>query len=132
MRVEVALEDDSGAGGALGDGARERRLRRRAPRRPRRAAVGALRRHGGQAGWGIGDGEAWALGLVGSRGWRWQRPSQIQPLSRSPVILGEFVSLLNFIVFYVFYNNLYEYVPFIFFHFEKLEFYYWNWLFFRM
>lgn len=80
MRVEVALEDDSGAGGALGDGARERRLRRRAPRRPRRAAVGALRRHGGQAGWGIGDGEAWALGLVGSRGWRWQRPSQIRTL----------------------------------------------------
>ena len=49
VRVEVALEDDAGAGGALGDGARERRLRRRAPRRPRRAAVGALRRlrHGG-------------------------------------------------------------------------------------
>lgn len=58
--------------------------------------------------------------------------ARYEPLSRSPVILGEFVSLLNFIVFYVFYKNLYEYVPFIFFHFEKLEFYYWNWLFFRM
>ena len=67
MRVEVALDDDAGAGGALGHGARERRLRRRAPRRTRRAAVGALRRHGERPG---ADGEAWALGLVGSPGWR--------------------------------------------------------------
>jgi hypothetical protein len=28
MSVEVALDDDAGAGGALGDSARERRLRR--------------------------------------------------------------------------------------------------------
>jgi hypothetical protein len=62
VRVEVALDDDAGAGGALGHGARERRLRRRAPRRPRCAAVGTLRRHGGRPG---RDGEVWALGLVG-------------------------------------------------------------------
>jgi len=68
--VEVALDDDAGAGGALGHGARERRLRRRATHRPRCAAVWALRRHGGRPG---RDGEAWALGLVGSQvsqGWR--------------------------------------------------------------
>lgn len=52
--VEVALEDEAGAGGALGDGAGERRLRRDAARRAGGAAVGALRRlrHGGGGGGG--------------------------------------------------------------------------------
>lgn len=49
--VEMALEDEAGAGGALGDGAGERRLRGGAPRRAGCAAVGALPRlrHGGGA-----------------------------------------------------------------------------------